>query len=82
MTWFASQHYNFYLLLIHAIFTGVWRIVQESIPYGVATVHNYLQEYGNYLLALVGVTLTQFRLVTVTFTWPCTKFTQLYFASK
>ena len=57
MTSFASQHYNFYLLLIHAIFTGVCRIVQELIPYGVATVHNYLQEYGNYLLALVGVTL-------------------------
>ena len=32
---------------------------------------------SNYMLALVGVTLTQFRLVIVTFTWPCTKFTQI-----
>ena len=36
----------------------VWRIVQEVIPYCVPTVHKYLQEYGNYMLALVGVTLT------------------------
>ena len=58
MTWFASQRYNFYFLLIHGIFRGVWRIVQELIPYGVATVFNYLQECSNYLSALVGVTLT------------------------
>ena len=55
MTWFKSQHYNFYFFLIHAIFRGVWRIVKELIPYSVATVYNYLQEYGNYLLTLVGV---------------------------
>ena len=77
MTCYASQYYNLFLLLIHARFTGVWRIVQELFPYDVPTVHTYLQEYGNYMLALVGVTLTQFRLVTVTFTWPCTKFTQI-----
>ena len=52
-------------------------IIQELFPYGVPTVHKYLQEYANYMLTLVGVTLIQFRLVTVTFTWPCTKFTQI-----
>ena len=58
MTCYVSQYYNLYLLLIHARFTGVWIIVQELFPYGVLTVHKYLQEYGNYMLALVGVTLT------------------------
>ena len=33
MTHYTSQHYIFYLLLIHTRFTGVWRIVQELIPY-------------------------------------------------
>lgn len=48
MTHYTSQHYNFYLLLIHARFTGVRRIVQELIFYA-PTVHKYLQEYGHYL---------------------------------
>ena len=49
MTHHTSQHYIFYLRLIHARFTVVWRIVQEIIPYSFPTVHKYLQEYGNYL---------------------------------
>ena len=49
MTHHTSQHYIFYLLLIHARFTVVWRIVQELISYYSLTVHKYLQEYGNYL---------------------------------
>ena len=32
MTHHASQHCIFYLLLIRARFTAVWRIVQELIP--------------------------------------------------
>ena len=47
MTCYVSQHYNSYLLLIRARFTGVWRTVEELIPYGVPSVHKYLQEYGN-----------------------------------
>ena len=49
MTHYTSQHYIFYLLLIHARFTGVWRIAQELIPHYFPTVHKYLQEYDNYL---------------------------------
>ena len=49
MTHHASQHYIFYLLLIHARFAVVWRIVQELIPCYFLTEHKYLQEYGNYL---------------------------------
>ena len=48
MTHHTSQHYIFYLLLIHTRFTVVYRIVQELIPY-FPIVHKYLQEYGNYL---------------------------------
>ena len=58
MTHHASQHYILYLLLIHSRFTVVWRIVQELIPCYFPTKHKYLQEYRNYLSALVGVTLT------------------------
>ena len=49
MTHHASQHYIFYLFLIHARFTVVWRIVQELIPCYFPTKHKYLQEYGYYL---------------------------------
>ena len=49
MTHHTSQHYIFYLLLIHARFTVVQKLVQELIPYYFPIVHKYLQEYGNYL---------------------------------